>query len=71
MDFIFSDLKEEELWEDLQLPSIKMRKEQCSLEHQIKDSCLYVIGQLDQLMKLEVKMILLYHSGTSREASVQ
>jgi hypothetical protein len=53
---IYSDLKEEDKWVVLQLLSKRMRKEQFLQEHQIKAIYLSVIGQLDQLMKQEVRI---------------
>ena len=53
---IYSDLKEEDKWVVLQLLSKRMRKDQFLQEHQIKAIYLSVIGQLDQLMKQEVRI---------------
>jgi hypothetical protein len=57
MDSICFDLKAEELWEDLILLSIKMKKELFLQEHLIKANFLFVIGLRDPLIKLAVKMI--------------
>lgn len=71
MDSICLDPKVEELWEDLILPLIVMKRELYSLEQQIKENCLFVIGQLVRLMKQEAKMIPLLAFGANKDASDQ
>ena len=71
MDFIFLGLKEEDQWEVLRLSSKKMKKEQFSLELQIKDNYLSVIGEQDLLMRLEAKMTQLLVTGIKKEATDQ
>jgi tRNA pseudouridine-54 N-methylase len=68
MGFIYSDQKVEELWEDLILLLTVMKKGQYLQELQIKESCSFVIGQLDQLMKQEAKMIQLLAFGVNKDA---
>ena len=58
MDSIFLDLKEEEPWVGLISHLAKMRKEQYSQALLTKASFLFVTGQQDQLIKLEVKTTL-------------
>jgi tRNA pseudouridine-54 N-methylase len=68
MGFIYSDQKVEELWEDLILLLTVMKKGQYLQELQIKENCLFVIGQLDQLMKQEARMIQLLAFGVNKDA---
>jgi tRNA pseudouridine-54 N-methylase len=68
MGFIYSDQKVEELWEDLILLLTVMKKGQYLQELQIKENCLFVIGQLAQLMKQEAKMIQLLAFGVNKDA---
>ena len=67
-DFIFSDLKVEDLWVDQPLLSKKTKKEQFLQELLIKVNFLFVIGQQGQLMKQVVKMKQLLDTGIKRGA---
>ena len=67
MGSICSGLKEEVKWEALQWSSKKMRKDQFSQELQIKENFLFVIGQLGQQTKLEVRIKQLLRIGIKRE----
>jgi hypothetical protein len=71
MDSIFLDLKAEERWEDLLWASKKIKKELFSLELPIKESFLFVIGQLEAQMKQEAKMIPFFSTGIRKETSGQ
>jgi hypothetical protein len=57
MDFIYSDLKVEEQWVVHSLILRKMKSVPFLPEHQIKVNFSFVIGQLEVLIKQEVKMI--------------
>ncbi len=67
MDFICLDLREEEQWEAPPSVLRRMRKGLSSLEHLIKESCLFVIGQLEALIKLAAKMIQSLNIGINKE----
>jgi hypothetical protein len=54
----YLDLREEVLWAALILASARIKKKLFLQEHPTKASCLCVIGQLVQLMRLVVKTIL-------------
>ena len=65
---ICSDLKEEELWEDPLLLSIKIKRKLSSLVQLIKVNFLFVIGPQDQLeIKVVAKMIQLLPIGIKKE----
>ena len=67
MDFICLDLKEEELWEDHQFNSIKLKKVQFLKGLLIKENYLFVTGPLDQQINLVAKMIQSLNFGTNKE----
>lgn len=67
MDFIYLDLRVEVRWAALLSPLKRIKSELFSLEHQIKATCLSVIGQHDQQTKPAVKIKLLLDSGTMKE----
>jgi hypothetical protein len=67
MDFIFLDLREEELWGVRILHSIEIKKELFLLERLTKENFLFVIGLQDRLMRQAVKMIPLLVFGVKRD----
>lgn len=71
MASIFSGLKAAALWEDLQLPSRKMKRELFLREALIRVNYLYVIGQHVQQMMQEAKIKPLLATGIKKEATVQ
>lgn len=67
MDFIFFVLKVGVQWVVHQLASRRIRNEQFSQAHQIKDNYSYVTGQHVVPMKQEARMIQLSSIGTTKE----
>ena len=71
MGSTYLGLKEEELWVDLILLSIRMKKGRFSQVRLTKESFLSVIGLLDLLINQEAKMIQSLAFGVNRDASDQ
>ncbi len=68
MDFTYLDLKGEANWVALQFHLKRIKKEQFLRELLTKDNYLFVIGLLDQQIKLVVKIKLLLVFGINKEA---